>query len=265
MVALLFFLTGAIAFWPAGGTVYGLPPWLGAGLVVMVPPTAVLMALAVVFRPVRHCAEILAATMVFLVLIGALGSGRAASGEAQLLPRSAWTMLIFFLIYSIYAEKWIDRLLPKRRLTFHNHSVSRLPPARLWPALALTPETAHLDPDENRVLIEWIEPGKTLREVERISEIATVEEIQHIETSEPGSLIRHRYEAINVAPGALGASGTKTYRLRPHGSGSEVLAERVVDRTSRRAQIFEWVDDAFGRADDTRIERIERIERVGRA
>lgn len=167
-------------------------------------------------------------------------------------------VILGYLVYAVYAQNWIDRLLPRRRLAFHSHSFSRLPPDRLWPALAQTPETAHLDPDEARLRIEWIEPGRVLRVVERASDVTTVEEIQHIEAAEPGRLFRFRFEVPDAKPGAAGTSGSLSYRLHPAGTRTEVLGERIFDAVSWRAQLFAWIDDSYGRADDTRIARIER-------
>lgn len=258
LVALLLFLAGAMALWHVDRSIFGLPGWLAGGLGFMLPLATILMAIAVAFPSFRSGTEVIAATIAFLALIGVFGPGPLAFG----LPRPAfgtvWGVLLVTLVYEAYAKPWLDRLLPKRRLAFHSRSFSRLPPDRLWPALAQTPETAHLDPDEARVLIEWIEPGRTQRVIERVSDIATAEEIQHIEAAEPGRLFRFRYKAVNATPGAPATSGSYTYRLRPAGAGSEVLAERIIDRASWRARVFAWVDDTFGRNDDTRIARIER-------
>ena len=257
IVALLTFAAGVAAQWHVAASLFGLPAWLIGGLAFMLILTPVLMALAVVFPSIRHIAEPIAFTLVLLALMGVFGPGPLAFG----LPRppwlNLWVIVLMGLVAQLYAGAWLDRITPARTRTFRSRSTSRLPPDRLWPALATTPETAHLVPDEDRIGIEWVEPGQTLHLISRQGDIAKVEELHHIDAVEPGTLYAFRFEPVDGRPDAPGTTGQCSYRLRPHGPGTEVLSTRSIDRASFRGRLFVWIDDAYGRADDLRIARIE--------
>ena len=258
IVALLTFAAGAAAQWHVAVSLFGLPGWLVGGLAFMLILTPVLMALAVVFPRVRHVAEPISATLVMLAVMGVFGPGPLAFGLPRPPLPNLWAFILMWIVVELYAGVWLDRITPARTLTFRSRSTSRLPPDRLWPALATTPETAHLDPDEDRIGIAWVEPGQTLRLISRQGDIAKVEELHHIDAAEPGAMYSFRFEPVDGRPDAPGTTGQRRYHLRPTGAGTEVLSERIIDRASFRGRLFVWIDDSFGRADDTRIARIER-------
>lgn len=91
LVALLMFLGGAMALWHVERSIFGLPGWLAGGLGFMLPLTAILMAIAVVFPPFRSSAEAIAATIAFLALIGVFGPGPLLSAcPGRTKARSGW-------------------------------------------------------------------------------------------------------------------------------------------------------------------------------
>lgn len=258
LTAALLFVAGVGAVWHVEGSLFAMPVWLVGGLAFLLILTPVLLSLAVVFQPIRHVSESIALALVLLSVLGAFGPGPLAFGLPRPPLMNLWGFVLIWIVVELYARDWLDRIMPAPTLTFRSRATSHLPPDRLWPALAMTPETAHLDPNEDLISIEWIDPGESQRLIWRQGDIAKIEEIHHIKAAEPGALYSFRYEPVDGKPGAAGTTGSKTFHLHPAGTGTEVLCERVIDRASWRGRLFTWVDDAFGRAEDTQIARIER-------
>jgi hypothetical protein len=114
----------------------------------------------------------------------------------------------------------------------------------------------HLDPDPVDQRIEWIEPGRRMRIHAQVPGVGQVEEDQIVEHAEPGRLWSISYRVVSGPDGVAGSSGALSFRLRPGATGTEVLTRRTHDALSLRAKLYVWIDDAFGRVDDEKLDRI---------
>jgi len=253
---LLLLIAGAVTFGPTDGLFPGQPLAILGPVFFSAVLGTIFLAWGLVFPAWRHCSEAAALGIVIAAVLARVIADASILDPAFRAQTVLATAALIWLIDMAYAYHWLDALLPKRRVSIPARARSVLPPDRLWPALARTPETMHLDPDPVDQRIEWIEPGRRMRIHAQVPGVGQVEEDQIVEHAEPGRLWSISYRVVSGPDGVAGSSGALSFRLRPGATGTEVLTRRTHDALSLRAKLYVWIDDAFGRVDDEKLDRI---------
>jgi len=230
--------------------------WLGSTSAVL-PHVALLIAMALIFRPLRHIAELCAALVFLFAVAIALNTGFApAKGGPSALPAVTPFLLIFGLV-ALYHVAVLNRILPKRPRTLRSRATSLLPPERLFDGLTRTPDSIGPPADAPLAAADWVEPGRVMRLARFSNDVAVTEEHRRLIEAEPGHRVRMRYEFPKALPDVTGRTGSLEYRLRPAGNGTALEVTCIRDRENLRNQLFAWIDDAQGRAEDDLIARLE--------
>ena len=254
------FIGGWLAFWKDPAILFGFPIALVAGAAFALGVTAFLGVLILLFPSIRSQAEAVSFSLPILSLMGNFDPG-VDSFTLQLLSVTGLTVI--FLIVNLYAGTWLDRFLPRRNAIYRSVVRSSLSPEELWPHVCVTPDSAAEFRSENSLALEWIEPGKVYREVERTGDIAKVEEVGTILANEPPTRYRFAFEATDAA-NVPGCRGVIERRLTRTANGSQLETARHLDLTSWRAALFLWVDDGYARLDEKSVRSFEAKEAVWR-
>lgn len=262
IVLALLLAAGLVNFWTLPGQVLGVPRWIAAPALFAAALGTLFLVWGLILPSRRHDSEAAALAILLTALLARFATGESLFAEGTRVEAFLATAALIWLLASAYSDRWLDALLPRWPAAITARAVSALPPDRLWPALARTPETAHLDPDPNDQRIEWIEPGRRLRIVGAVAGYGTFDEEHVIEAAEPGRLYSFRYRLIAGPDGAQATAGAQIRRLQPLGTGTELWTERMTEDLSPRGWLFAWIDDGFGRTDDSRIARIEATART---
>lgn len=253
---LLLLIAGAVTFGPTDGQFLGQPQAILGPVFFSAALGTIFLAWGLVFPAWRHGSEAGALGIVIVAVLARVFADASMFDHAFRMQTVLATVAVIWLVDMAYTYHWLDALLPKRRVSVTARARSVLPPDRLWPALARTPETMHLDPDPVDQRIEWIEPGRRMRICAEVPGVGHIEEDQIVEQAEPGRLWSISYRVVSGPDGVAGSSGALNFRLRPGATGTEVLTRRTHDDLSLRAQLYVWIDDAFGRVDDEKLDRI---------
>lgn len=261
LVAFLTFLGGWLAFRGSALTLFDVPVEIVAAFAFMVVLTGALFAVVLIFPQLRSHAETIALSIPVLSLAGAF--------DPQLDGWASFLIFVFGLLFiypagMIYGGPTLDSFVPRRNRNYRSTSASSLTPEALWPYFCVTPDSRPEFRMENTISLDWLEPGRRIREVAHAGEGKTIEEIQTILLQEPPSLFQFHFQSVH-APDAPGHRGVYIHRLTRTGKGTSVETIRQYDTDSWRTALFTWVDDAFGRSDDAKLKAIEARERARRS
>lgn len=261
LVAFLTFLGGGLAFQGSSLTVFKLPLEIAAAFAFMVGLTGPLIGDALLFPQMRLHAETVALGIPVVSVMGAFDPSVDNTTSSLM-----WVIALLFIYLAgiIYGGTALDSLVPRRNRTYCSTSKSSLTPAALWRYLCVTPDSLPEFRQENTISLEWIEPETRLREIARIGDAATVEEVHTILAKDPPSLFQFHFLAVH-APDAPGHRGIYTHRLTKTDGGSILETVRQYDTDSWRAALYIWVDDGFGRSDDAKIKSFEAKELARRS
>lgn len=231
---------------------------LFAGAAMAAGLTPVLVAIALLFPAQRFIAE---AVAISLPLLAAMGQFEQATGGFRLLSVSGVLAIMFMMLtFQVYACTWMDGLLPRRRMSFVSTAESRLTPDRLFPHLAQTPDTDPAMRSPDMLSIEWIEPGRQYRMVQRRGDLGQIVEVKTLRAFHAPHHLANDFHAPDARPGTAGASGSFELTFSPSPHGTRLIARRSFDNSNWRFRILAWIDDSFGRFDDGYISIAESRE-----
>jgi hypothetical protein len=245
IIASFSFVGGWLAFWGDPAELLGFPMPLVAGIAFVVGVTAFCGVLIFLFPAIRHQTEATASALPLLSLSGAFAPD---AGNLSIAFTSILGLTVIYLAATLYGTNWLDRFVPRRNAVFRSRARTRLSPEELWPYVSVTPDSPPELRSPETALIEWVEPGKTFREVARMGEIAKIEEIGTIQVMDAPNRYRFAFEVPDAA-NVHGCRGVYDRRLARIAGGTILETTRELDLASWRATIHIWVDDSYARLD----------------
>ncbi len=256
-IALMSFTAGLVLGMNDDRLLYGIPFQLVYGLAVATIVTPILMLIAMVFPNIRNATESVAFSLPFVCWMDLYGN--SSEGAALQNVIAVLSILFLYLVFAVYAGGWLDRYLPAKSRTFSSKVKTGLSPDELWPFLVVTPDTVDTYGGEKTVSMTWVEPGVSFIETEQFDDHSRIEEMMRIESCEPDTRFRGRFESLSSKAEVNGTSGVLERTFNKTSKGTQLVSSRSFDRSSPIKDFRLWLDDSFGRFDDENVLRAEKL------
>jgi hypothetical protein len=256
-IALMSFIAGLVLGMNDDRVLFGIPFQVVYGLAFVAILTPVLMIIALVFPSIRNTTESVAFSLPFVCWMKQYGT--SSDGAALQNVIAVLSILFLYLVFAVYAGGWLDRYLPARRRTFFSKVKTGLSPEELWPFMVVTPDTVDTYGGQKTVSMTWVDPGVSFVETEQFDDHSRIEEMTTIETCEPDTHFRGRFESLSSKADANGKSGVLERKFNKASKGTQLVSSRSYDRSSPIMAFRLWLDDSFGRFDDEYVLRAEQL------